>query len=340
MKITTGNPTNKTKPIDQPDETCDIESTPAPPSPLILRLSAPLPLPVKRCLREPLVHFLLIGLLLFAVYGALHSGRDQGGSSKRIELTIDDLRQLEMAFASQWRRPPTPQEFTGLVENRIREEVLYREALALGLDKEDTIVKRRMAQKMEFLAEDVSAARRPKIEELKTWFEKNSQRFALPSRVSFRHLYFSPDHRRIRARDDAAQALAKLAGMPEDSPAATALADPFMFQDYYGDRAPEQVAKEFGPGFAQAIFQLKPGSWQGPIESGYGWHLIWIDSITPGRVPAFEEVEPDVKSAWMAEQHSDSWRKAYEAMRAHYEVVLPQASAKGAASAGAPPKGD
>jgi parvulin-like peptidyl-prolyl isomerase len=96
-----------------------------------------------------------------------------------------------------------------------------------------------------------------------------------------------------------------------------------MFQDYYGDRTPEQLAKEFGPNFAQSLFQLTPGSWQGPIQSGYGWHLVWIDSITPSRVPEFEEVEADVESSWIDEQRAEFKRKAYEAMRARYEVVLP-----------------
>jgi len=145
----------------------------------------------------------------------------------------------------------------------------------------------------------------------------------MPSRATFRHLYFASDRRHERTRNDAIEALAKIAGKPSNSPVAASLADPFMFQNYYADRAPEQLAKEFGPGFAQALFQLKTGCWQGPIESGYGWHLIWIDSIAPGHVPEFEEVEPDVKAAWLADQKAESWRKAYQTMRARYQVVLP-----------------
>ncbi len=262
---------------------------------------------MKRWLREPLVQFLLIGLALFAASGVLNRGASAVAGSKRIDLTLDDLRQMHLYFQSQWRRPPTAEELAALVESKVREEVLYREALAMGLDKEDTIVKRRMAQKMGFLAEDVASAREPTTAELKAWFDKNLQRFALPSRASFRHLYFSPDRRGQRAHDDAAKALGKIAGQPPDSKAAAALADPFMAQDYYGDRSPEQVAKEFGPKFAQALFQLKRGSWQGPIESGYGWHLIWIDSMVAGRVPAFEEVEPEVKTAWLGEQKAQAF---------------------------------
>jgi hypothetical protein len=277
----------------------------------------------KRLLCEPLVHFLLLGALLFAGNEYLERGRGGAGPPRQIQLTVDDLRQLDLLFQSQWRRPPTPDEFTRLVESKVQEEVLYREGLAMGLDKDDTIVKRRIAQKVQFLSEDVAAAHQPTTAELNAWFEKNRDTFALAPRVSFRHLYFSPDRRGQRAREDAAKALTKLAGQLEDSKVAASLADPFMFQDYYADRAREQLAKEFGPPFARAVFALPPGSWRGPIESGYGWHLVFVQSVIAGRTPSFEEVEADVKTAWLVEQKQQAWRKAYEVMRAKYTVVLP-----------------
>jgi peptidyl-prolyl cis-trans isomerase C len=292
---------------------------------------------LKRCLREPLLHFLLIGVALFAVYAYTHRGRFGVESSRQILVSLDELRQMDMYFESQWHRQPTAEEFQAMVEDKAREEVLYREALAMGLDKDDEIVKRRLAQKMQFLAEDVATAHEPSTEELKAWFEKNSNKFAVPSRISFRHLYFSPDKRGKNAQEDAAKVLAKIAGQPEDSKLAASLADPFMFQDYYGDRAPSAIAKEFGPPFAVAVEKLKPGSWQGPIESGYGWHLVFVDTVIPGRIPAFEEMEPDVKTAWLAEQKQQAWKKAYAEMRAKYTVLLPAPSDKEAAEAPVPP---
>ena len=278
---------------------------------------------MTRLLREPLVQFLLVGSLLFAANSVLEAGRGGAESSKQIDLTLDELRAMDLYFQSQWHRRPTPEEFRALVESRVREEVLYREALARGLEKDDTIVKRRLAQKLQFLAEDVAAAHEPTAAELRDWFEKNGDRFTLPGRVSFRHLYFSVDWRGERAREDAAAALAKLGGQPEDAKGAEALADRFMFQDYYADRAPEQLAKEFGPAFAQAVFLLRPGAWQGPIESGYGWHLVFVDSAIPGRRPTFEEVEAEVKLAWLGVQKAEAWQKAYNEMRARYTVRLP-----------------
>jgi len=289
------------------------------------------PSPLRRWLREPVVHFLAIGLLLFVGYRLLNP--DASATPGRIELTEDDLRQMSVAWLAQGRPPLTPEQMKSLIEGKVREEILYREALALGLEKGDAIVKRRLAQKMEFLAEDVAALREPSAGELRAWFEKNSARFALSPRASFRHLYFSLDRGGERARDAAARTLPKLGGKPGDWPGAAALGDPFMFQDYYGDRSFEQLAGVFGPTFARAVLQLTPGAWQGPIESGYGWHLIWVDSLTPGRVPALEEIEADAKAEWMAEQRAEAKRKAFEAMRDRYEVVLPLGPGSGGGGA-------
>jgi peptidyl-prolyl cis-trans isomerase C len=291
---------------------------------------------MKRLLHEPLLHFLLIGAALFAVFQFVRPATKATPSSKQIQLSINDLAQLTLLFQSQWKRQPTAPELERLMETKIQTEILYREALAMGLDKDDEIVKRRMAQKMQFLAED-AAPRQPTTAELKSWYAKNSDKFAMPTRVSFRHLYFSPDGRATRAGDDAVKALAQLAGQPVDAKLPESFADPFMFQDYYRDRATDYLSKEFGPQFAQAVAKLPTGSWQGPIESGFGWHLVFVDTATPGRVPDFEEVEPDVKTAWLSEQKALAWEKAYQDMRAKYTVLLPKppenASAAAAVSA-------
>jgi hypothetical protein len=238
---------------------------------------------MKRLLREPLVHFLLIGAVLFGLYSFTSSGRTAAASSREIRLSFDEIAQLVQVFQSQWQREPTPEEFRRLVEN------------------------------------------------------KHSAMFALPPRLSFRHLYFSPDRRGARAREDAAKALVKLVGQPEDCPLAAALADRFMFQEYYRDRAPEYLGKEFGPQFALAVEKLTPGSWQGPIESGFGWHLVFVDTVIPGRVPAFEEIEPDVKTAWLGEQKALAWQKAYKEMRAKYTVLLPAPPDKNSPASPTPP---
>jgi hypothetical protein len=274
------------------------------------------------------------------VWGVLQRSGPRTPQPRTITLTLDDLRQLQIGFTAQWRRPPTDPEMLALIENRIREEILYREALAMGLDKDDTIVKRRMAQKMQFLAEDVSAQHEPTSEELKGWFAKNTAMFEQPARVTFRTLYFSPDKRGHAARADAAAALTRLSGKPGDWSGASALADPFMFPDYMAERTPSEIARDFGPGFARELFEQEPGAWTGPIESGYGWHLVFLDTLAPSRIPAFEEVEPEVKTAWLAARKGEAWEEAYKKMRAKYVLALPappEAAATAPAAAGARP---
>jgi peptidyl-prolyl cis-trans isomerase C len=285
---------------------------------------APQPSRLRRLSREPLLHFLLMGLALFVVYDQLHPGEETRSESSRIILTQDDFEQMGITWLAQGRPPPTSEQMQSLIELKVREEVLYREALALGLDKGDEIVKRRLAQKMEFLAEGASVNNDPAADTLKLWFKDNQQRFSLPPRVSFRHLYFSPDQRGERSREDAVRVMAQLAGKPGNWEGAVALADPFMDQDYYGNRSADDLAKLFGLNFAQDIAGLKPGAWQGPIESGYGWHLVFIDNLVPARVPTFEEIEPEIKAEWIEDQRLQAKRKAYETMRARYQVVLPE----------------
>ena len=286
---------------------------------------------MSRLLREPLFHFLLLGSLLFAIYACVDGGRVSPSDTK-IVLGADDFAQLASLFRTQWRRDPTPQEFGAMLESKVQEEVLYREGLAMNLDKGDTIVKRRMAQKMQFIAEDVAASREPPAAELNEWYTKNGGKFQQPPRLSFRHLYFSPDKRGARAQADAADALSRIAGQPEDTKSAVGLADPFMFQEYYRDRAPDFLAKEFGPKFALAVAGLPAGSWQGPIDSGFGWHLVFVDTVVPGRIPPIEEIEADVKIAWLGEQKVLAWEKAYKDIRAKYTIVVPALSDEQTAS--------
>jgi peptidyl-prolyl cis-trans isomerase C len=277
---------------------------------------------LRQLLSEPLLHFLVVGALLFGGYHVFSPEPEQVAGPQRIELTTDDIRQLALTWLAQGRPEPSPDELRSLVDQKVTEEILFREAVALGLDRDDQIIKRRLAQKMDFLAADLAALEEPTDNQLSEWYSKHSDRFVLPPHASFRHLYFSPDKRGGAAHDDAAAALAVLAGKPADSPDGKALADTFMLRNYYGDSTPQQTAKEFGPAFATTLFGLKPGSWQGPVKSGYGWHLVWIDSLEAGRVPPYEEVKPDVKSAWLDDRYQEVKRSALEEMRRRYTVVV------------------
>jgi parvulin-like peptidyl-prolyl isomerase len=299
---------------------------------------------MKNLARDPLFLFIVIGIVLFAGYTWLQGDTETEAAPDEIRLTLADLSQLSLQFEAQWRRQPTRDEFHRLVQDRIREEILYREALALGLDQDDTIVRRRMAQKMQFLAEDMAAAREPTNEELRAWFDANAARFAYPPIVDFRHLYFSPELRGEQALADAVAALGLLSEEPRDTKLAQSMGDQFMFMDAYAGTTPNQLAREFGPEFALEVLELEPGAWSGPVQSGFGWHIVFVDQLVPGRIPAIGDVEQEVKTAWLDEQKDKAWREAYEEMRTRYTVMLPmppqeEGADEGESAANAPAAG-
>jgi peptidyl-prolyl cis-trans isomerase C len=276
----------------------------------------------RKLLSEPLVHFFVAGAVVFGAYWFFDEKSQATADGQQIVISANDIRQMAVAWLAQGRSPLTRDQLQALVDQKVAEEVLFREGLALGLDRSDEIIKRRIAQKMDFLAADVAAMQEPDKAELVEWFSRNSDRFALPPRASFRQLYFSPDKRGAAARDDAVAALAAIAGKSADAPEVAALADPFILRSYYRNSTPDQMLKEFGPAFAGELFKLDPGGWRGPIQSGYGWHLVWIDSMAAGRVPAFEEVEADVRPAWLDARYQEVKRSALEEMRSRYTVVV------------------
>jgi parvulin-like peptidyl-prolyl isomerase len=258
----------------------------------------------------------------------------------RVELTRDEMKQLALSQIAQGLPLPDQAQLQALGHERAMQRILAREAVAFGLDRGDEIIERRLAQKMDFLLADLSQLAPPSRDELATWYAAHAGRFTLPPRVSFRHVYFSPDGRGDAAANAAAAAaVPKVASLPVDGTALAGVGDPFMFQAFYGGRTPEEVGKEFGRGFAAALFALEPGSWSGPIRSGYGWHLVHIDMLEPARVPALDEIEADVRAAWTEQRYNEIRKRAEDDMRARYTVVVPTLAAADLVDLGAAPAG-
>ena len=269
-----------------------------------------------RLLREPLVHFLLVGALLFAADAALPDPAEP--SDQVIRISEAEVARLRTQWTSQYRRPPSPAELQGLVDARVREEVLFREALAMGLDQDDGIIRRRLAQKLEFLIEDLAAAREPTEAELGAFFEAQRERYRLPPRISFSHVYFSPDR---GAEGEASLVLASL--RPESPPvAAAARGDRFMMGESYREQSPMDVEAIFGGNFVEALLDLAPGVWSGPIASAYGWHLVRIEGRSDPRLPAFAEVVARVRDDWSYEQRQQANEAVIEQLRSRYEVMI------------------
>lgn len=295
-------------------------------SPGDARASAGLVSPVVRSwLREPVVQLVVAGAALFALLRAWGPEDVPVAVPQRIVLTDADVRAITASWEMQGRAAPSGAELESLLQARVREEVLYREAVALGLDEKDAIVRQRLAQMMEYLLDDVSGLREPDDRELRPWFARSATRFAAPARMSFRQLYFSSDRRGASARTDAIAAQAALAAAAANGVATdvTQLGDASLIDELQDDRSLDEIAAQLGPAFASELQRLPSGVWSGPIESAYGWHLVRVDARTPQKVPAFEEVEAAVRVAWSEEQRAETRRRAYDALRARYEVVLP-----------------
>jgi peptidyl-prolyl cis-trans isomerase C len=245
---------------------------------------------IKKLVREPLLHFLLLGALIFGANAWREGRRAVGDHAARIEVTAGTIAWLREGFSKQWHREPDAEELRGLVSDHLREEVLYREALALGMDRNDTIVRRRMAQKMEFLGQDVATAVEPDEAALRKFFEANAPRYAKAARVSFRHVYFSKDRRGERLEADAREALAALAkGADEGS-----VGDPFLREHEFAAADATNIASALGREFAAQVVTLPVGGWRGPVGSSYGVHLVRVSERAEPQAVKFEEVREAV----------------------------------------------
>jgi len=255
-------------------------------------------------LKEPLVHFLCAGVALFVVYASLDRSQlqeDPGTSVVPIVVAEAQLDHLTLTWKQLWDREPTPQELTRLVNDYIREEVLYREAIELGLDSDDTIVRRRMAQKMAFLSKG-AAPNDPTDEELRDWYDGNRQRYEFPDTVSFSHIYFSTEKRGPGAFDDAKETLAGLKKEASPPSRAPERGDRFMTRYDFVSIGEQDLRNLFGGEFTLGVFELDSGAWHGPLESSYGVHLVHLTERSDRHVPEFEVVRTSVEMDWMQEQ--------------------------------------
>jgi len=275
---------------------------------------------LRRWLQEPLLHFLLIGAALFALFYLVAD--PETISDNRIVISEADIDRMITLFERRSQRLPTQQELNGLVEAQIREEILYREALSMGLDQDDTIVRRRMAQKVEFMFNDLVDAEDASDEDLQRFLSENPDRFIESGHISFLHVYINADKRGEKAEADARQLLQSLNQEQEAIDPAT-VGDPFMLgYVFVDDRSEYQVSRMFGSDFAKSLGEIKPGSWQGPIESGYGLHLVYVKDRTESRLPPLAEIRDSVLNELLTERRSEANQAFYKTLRDRYDVTV------------------
>jgi len=284
---------------------------------------------VKGLWREPLLHFLVLGAALFGLYGLI--GKKEAEAPAKVVISAERVANVADRFARTWRRPPTQQELQGLVEDEIRDEVFYREGKAAGLDRDDFLIRRRVRQKMEFLAEDMAAAEATE-EQLAAYLASNPERFRTDDRLTFHHVFLSASRRGSALEGDAKQIAATLVSTNGTADAA-AIGDPFLLGETFRQMPQGEIARTFGEGFATQLAAVEPGRWQGPIPSSFGAHFVFIDERTPGGLPPLGTVREAVQREWLNARRVEAEQKFYRTLRDRYEIVVERPSRAAASEA-------
>ena len=282
---------------------------------------------VKSILHEPLIHFLALGALLFLFF---HWRGASGPGSTSIVITHAQIEQLAVGFARTWQKPPTEAELKGLVDEYVKEEIATREAFAMGLDRDDVIIRRRLRQKLEFLAEDTIQSAPPTDADLNAWMARHPEAFHSEPQVAFRQVYLSPQRHGASIHSDAEKLLAKLQA-----------AGPKVSIDHYGDPtmlptdqplAPLfDTSRSFGDDFAKELMKAEPGKWTGPVESPYGLHLILVSEKIPSGQQPLSAIRPQVEREVLLERKNKELQNLYDRLLQKYtvKVELPPAPAPG-----------
>ena len=273
---------------------------------------------MSKWLKEPLLHFLLLGAAIFFLYEAVS---EKGSSENEIYISRGQQENLLNTFSRTWQRLPTPTEYQGLVKDYIRQEIAYRESREMGLDQDDVVIRRRLRQKMEMLAEDVAGLVPPTETELQAYLDDNTAQFMVEPRMTLHHIYFSTDRRGDAALQDAQETLATLKGRGADADT-MALGDPLPLPAVLDDAGESEIARLFGSVFVEALEDIGAGQWAGPVASGYGIHLVLLTDRIGGRTPDLDEVRQDVTREFMSQRRQESVDGLYEKLAENYVIEI------------------
>ena len=278
---------------------------------------------LSKYLREPLLHFLLIGAALFIFYTLQND--DVLADSNRIVISEAQIDHLVAMWEKRWQRSPNRDELDGLIEQKIREEVLYREALLMGLDNNDTVVRRRLAQKVQFLFSDIAAQAEPTEAQLADYLAAHTEKFIQQGSISFTHVYFNTDKRGTKAHSEAESLLDMLTqprSTVDSNMDVTQVGDSLMLEPQQNNLRESDVDSMFGEDFSNQLFDFPVGKWSGPVSSAYGLHLVRIENRRPSINPALLTIRDQVRDEWLAEQRRLSDETFYQSLRKRYDIVV------------------
>ena len=279
---------------------------------------------ITRLLKEPLIQFLIIGACIYGAYG-LFAPADENDMETTVVVDANRINAFVAQWSSRWNRPPTRQELDGLIDAYIREEILYRQAVAMGLAEDDAVTRRRMAQRLEFLTSDLASMVEPTEEELEQFFQDNKAEFSEPDRLTFLQVFFDPDTRGEATLPDAERVLAQLREEGVPDPATLQAGDQMMLPGYFASVSEAEIRKRAGGGFASAVMELEPGQWHGPVLSGFGVHLVYVLAREPAPQPVLADVKAQVMETLQAQKMERFNQQFYDTLRERYEVIVEDA---------------
>ena len=270
-------------------------------------------------LKDPLFHFLLIGVGLFVLYSFLNPEENRLDDHV-IKIENSDVDRLVKAYRQNWNVHPDSTTLQKLLEEEIKSEIFYREALRMQLDHNDEIIRRRLKQKYEFLVKDLADSQAPSEDGLRVFYEANQELYKSPRKLSFTQLYFNPD-KRANIRADAKAVYDRIVRERFKTVDIGFSGDPFHLQKYFADRDYNDVRQLFGQDFAKAVFELTEKGWSSPLQSGYGVHLVHVSGIKQEEVKPFDLVKSKVLADWRVGRQESYNQKIYENLMKKYEVV-------------------
>jgi len=269
-----------------------------------------------RWLREPLVHFLIAGAAIFAIYAWRGDAVD--ASDRRIVVGEAQVQRLANIWSQTWQRPPSANELDGLIRDYIKEEVYYREAIRLGLDQDDAIVRKRLRAKMEFLATSEAETMAASDAVLQAWLDKYPARYAVDPLISFQSVYVSTTGDEAAALLKANALLARLQGGAD----AEKLGDSLSLPRSVTGGTAEAVNRQYGDAFAAKLIGLPKGQWSGPVASGFGLHLVRVDMVSAVRTPKLAEVRQRVENDWRSATRIARENQAYQTLLDGYDITI------------------
>jgi parvulin-like peptidyl-prolyl isomerase len=277
---------------------------------------------MKKILKEPVVYFFVLGFVVFGLHSFLNNNsEDENTDPFTVGITSADIEWIRSSWEARMKRQPTPSELQSLIDSYVREEILSREAYAMDLDERDIVIKRRLVQKLTFVFEDLAETIEPVDDELKNYMRENQEKYRIPEMISFTQVYFKSGKRKD-AMEEAKTVLARLKSLQSPPEEAVSLGDAIMIDSSFRKKSPDEVARILGREFTDELFSIDEKGWQGPIESTFGLHLVYISDHIASRMPEFENIRDNVKYDFMYGRKKEVIDSAYNAVRSRYTILV------------------